>query len=70
MTIHWTDPYHGPYEEEDVPRCKYCKGEGWVCENHPRTKWDDGGCCGGAGMPCRCNKENPPWHFQRTDLDE
>lgn len=38
--------------------CKICKGEGWVCENHPEVPWDWGdGCCGAAGMLCSCNPE-------------
>ncbi len=45
--------------------CKICLGEGWVCEDHPDKAWKDGdGCCGGAGMPCKCNKANPPWHYK------
>ena len=37
--------------------CKVCKGDGWVCENHPDVPWNGGTqqCCGGAGMPCECN---------------
>lgn len=54
--------------------CPVCKGEGWVCENHEDTPWGDGeGCCGGAGMPCRCNPkgEFPPgtvliWSVQKV----
>lgn len=42
--------------------CTICKGEGWICENHPDKAWGEGsGCCGGAGMPCECNTSNPPW---------
>lgn len=49
--------------------CKTCQGEGWVCENHPKVKWNDGDpeCCGGAGMPCKCNKSDPPWNHN-TEL--
>lgn len=38
--------------------CEFCKGNGWVCENHPEISWDGGNslCCGGAGMPCVCNE--------------
>jgi hypothetical protein len=45
--------------------CKYCRGQGWVCENHQDVPWDDGdqSCCGGAGMPCRCNTDSPPWKY-------
>lgn len=35
--------------------CKICKGSGWVCENHQDVNWGDK-CCGGAGMPCECNR--------------
>ena len=46
--------------------CEICNGEGWVCENHPNNEWNEGNpeCCGGAGMPCVCNKANPPWKFK------
>lgn len=45
-------------------KCANCDNEGWVCENHPEVPWGDGdGCCGGAGMPCKCNTSNPPWHY-------
>lgn len=39
------------------PNCAVCKGEGWVCENHPTVRWNEGypPCCGGAGAPCVCN---------------
>lgn len=48
----------------DGVTCANCDGEGWVCENHPEVPWNGGdGCCGGAGMPCSCNKADPPWHF-------
>lgn len=53
--------------------CNICKGEGWVCENHPDVQWNDGnpGCCGGAGKPCKCNKAQPPWKHedQREGLE-
>lgn len=46
---------------EEVTRgnveCPICRGEGWVCENHPNKVWGAGyenGCECGAGMPCRC----------------
>jgi hypothetical protein len=40
-----------------VDKCKICKGEGWVCEDHADKAWGEGdGCCGGAGMLCICNK--------------
>ncbi len=43
--------------------CEACGGEGWVCEDHPNKAWGEGdGCCGGAGIPCKCNTSKPPWH--------
>jgi hypothetical protein len=44
------------------PNCPVCFGLGWVCENHPHLRWseDPGGCQCGAGMPCECNREDPP----------
>jgi hypothetical protein len=37
--------------------CAYCKGLGWVCENHPHMAWsDEAGCQCGAGMLCECNR--------------
>lgn len=34
--------------------CPLCKGEGWVCEQHPSLPFahDD---CAGPGDPCACN---------------
>jgi hypothetical protein len=53
--------------EESDPNCTICKGQGWVCENHPFVSWDGGEqtCCNeldgiGAGMPCTCS----PLHHQ------
>lgn len=42
----------------DEAICRICKGQGWVCENHPGNAWMGGDqeCCGGAGMPCSCMK--------------
>lgn len=45
------------------PNCPQCRGEGWVCEQHPDRPWSDGkGCCGAPGKPCACNPAalNPP----------
>lgn len=39
--------------------CEICKGEGWVCEEHPGIPYEGPercGCCG-AGMHCVCNSE-------------
>ncbi len=51
--------------------CANCNGEGWVCENHPEIPWNGGyqTCCGGAGMPCACNKVEPPWYFKNEKED-
>jgi hypothetical protein len=39
--------------------CPNCKGIGWVCENHPRRPWsDDIGCTCGAGMLCKCKRQD------------
>lgn len=58
--------------------CNKCEGEGWVCEDHPDVPWGDGMghsyiastmtgdrkfLCEAAGMPCECNKAQPPWHY-------
>lgn len=48
--------------------CPVCKGEGWVCENHPNEPWNEGDpeCCGGAGAPCECNSLNTNyWKTQK-----
>ena len=37
------------------PHCRICKGEGWVCENHPDQTAHECLRCDGAGMPCTCN---------------
>lgn len=43
------------------PNCPICFGIGWVCENHPNRAWSDElGCQCGAGMPCECNRGDPP----------
>jgi hypothetical protein len=39
--------------------CPICKGIGWVCENCPDQPWSDEiGCTCGAGMLCRCRRNN------------
>lgn len=36
--------------------CKFCGGDGWVCEVHPDKTMHR--CCGfEIGMPCVCNPE-------------
>jgi hypothetical protein len=41
--------------------CAICKGEGWLCEQHPDRTWphssstESDGRCAGPGMPCSCN---------------
>lgn len=43
----------------DLP-CPDCKGELWVCENHPNMPWRrPNGCMCGAGAPCKCNPSGP-----------
>jgi len=37
--------------------CPYCRGEGWICEEHPTDVYGHGGCHG-AGVPCQ-NPECP-----------
>lgn len=50
--------------------CNVCKGDGWVCERHPTKPWSDVGCKCGAGVPCECNKSNPPRvHFDEVYAD-
>jgi hypothetical protein len=37
------------------PDCKLCRGQRWVCEEHPDRPWGHEDC-DGAGMPCpMCN---------------
>lgn len=52
--------------------CPYPLGEGWVCENHGSRPFYDGDktCCGGAGMPCACNKVNPPWDYINEAVED
>ena len=46
------------------PKCRVCRGLGWVCENHPERPWLDevDGCQCSAGMRCECqdNDEEEP----------
>lgn len=54
-------------------QCKICKDVGWVCEEHQNNPMEHrllyvkgkgfNKECSGAGMPCKCNKENPPWNY-------
>lgn len=52
-------------------KCKICKDVGWVCEEHQDKPHEhymwlslgEWGRCSGAGMPCQCNKANPPWNY-------
>lgn len=41
-------------------KCFVCFDTGWVCENHSNIMWGNEVCCGGAGVPCKCNKDIPP----------
>lgn len=56
--------------------CQICFGSGWVCEEHPDKPMEHikdrspfyklflgDARCDGAGMPCKCNKANPPWEY-------
>jgi hypothetical protein len=42
------------------PACKLCRGERWVCEEHPDQPMGHDGCRG-AGVPCPlCNPAGGP----------
>lgn len=52
--------------------CAKCKDSGWICEIHidkpfeHKVFFSEGHFnreCFGAGMPCKCNIYNPPWHY-------
>ena len=48
--------------------CAYCNDTGWVCENHFWREAHE--CeCGGAGKPCRCNKDVPPWEYGEKEVN-
>lgn len=50
--------------------CAICRGEGWVCEEHPHLPvFHDG--CPGPGDPCRCNPEGkmPPGFRTICDVE-
>lgn len=54
--------------------CPMCDGCGWVCESHPNQPHEHYVKvfgfkieCGGAGMPCKCNKANPPWEYDALE---
>ena len=41
--------------------CANCNAQGLVCEDHPEVPWNGGeGCCGGAGMQCKCQVTPKP----------
>lgn len=41
--------------------CSICQGRLWVCEFHKFVPWEGAdSCCGGAGIPCFCNRSEPP----------
>lgn len=54
-------------------KCKICEDVGWVCEEHQDKPMEHiidkkfpfplKEHCGGAGIPCKCNKANPPWSY-------
>lgn len=56
--------------------CSICKDSGWVCEYHPWCQQHHKVLnwlfqlveCSGAGMPCLCNKHNPPWDFTSREM--
>lgn len=35
--------------------CETCKGELWVCSEHPEQPWPHGECA--EGVPCACNPQ-------------
>lgn len=37
--------------------CEYCRGTGWVCENHGDQPAFECLRCDGAGVTCECNDE-------------
>lgn len=37
-------------------RCPTCRGERWLCEDHPTEPFEHDDC-GGAGIACHCNPE-------------
>lgn len=47
--------YLTPLTTETNMQCEICKGDGWVCENHPNQPQCHSDDCGGAGEPCICN---------------
>lgn len=45
--------------------CEQCKGEGWVCIEHPNQNWDNCPLCPiKEGIPCAscnpCDEHTPP----------
>lgn len=49
----------------DVTACEACKGEGWVCIEHPEENWETCPKCPvKEGVPCAkcnpCDEKNPP----------
>jgi len=49
--------------------CKVCDNTGWVCEKHPKKPFEHKIIfntleCSVPGMPCKCNKAEPPWNFK------
>lgn len=45
--------------ENDTIKHSRCGGGMWVCETHPSRPQGHGGC-GSPGLPCGCNRSDPP----------
>jgi len=50
--------------------CQICKGERWLCEDHPDQPYEHDGCRG-CGIPCKCNpnQEMPPGFRVERDIE-
>lgn len=63
--------------ERLLPKCYICEDVGWVCEEHPNKRHEHKILkgfifvkaveCGGAGMPCECNKDNLHRNLRREE---
>lgn len=53
----------------ELKPCPKCNNTGWVCEKHPNKPMEHKITllgrkeCDYPGMPCACNKSNPPWVY-------
>jgi hypothetical protein len=59
------------------PNCPTCRGEGWVCEEHPGQPFEHyvaqtNQLCPGPGMPCSCNPTEtmPPDFKVHCSIDD